>query len=468
MITCGKEDRKDLRWMLQKTAKNILWHGECSCLQHCKFLYSWGRITQTICTPKIQKISQWNNFSTYLRNCCPNAHFCRVANGNTFFPEDFDVHDKEIDGVATIHFEILVVAPQRDSTRCRLEGLSCLPLTFQHVTIRSLWLFAFHGLTCLSLSFVTKTWSIAKEAVPICKRCNERRRKTFFDLENVHVCNIGISGNHGKELLRQFSFNEKHRRSHNETNVRHICKIGVRTRWDLWSENKTVKILHGNIYLRLVNKSAVSRTQRSTSFQILYSVFVRYTRTPNQTLHRKIDGRGSKVHQNTGLFGQWTASQWNSSGIFSKDSPHCSSATEVQELLSRLSIQPEEFTGRIIFMSMFNDISWGSQDNEQECELSAQLVSICAIRFSPGKWTFLGLGSDKKWYSTHEYKPQGNWDRVAELMTLKLAESGHPVFPCYESIVTRNAQKQRWWKVANTFLRWPLNDWNCFSHIYFC
>ena len=31
---------------------------------------------------------------------------------------------------------------------------------------------------------------------------------------------------------------------------------------------------------------------------------------------------------------------------------------KVQELLSKMSIQPEDFTGRIIFMSMFNDISW--------------------------------------------------------------------------------------------------------------
>ena len=36
---------------------------------------------------------------------------------------------------------------------------------------------------------------------------------------------------------------------------------------------------------------------------------------------------------------------------------------EVQELLSRLSVEQENFTGRIIFMSMFNDISWGSKDN---------------------------------------------------------------------------------------------------------
>ena len=57
---------------------------------------------------------------------------------------------------------------------------------------------------------------------------------------------------------------------------------------------------------------------------------------------------------------------------------------EVQELLSRLSVEPEIFTGRIIFMSMFNDISWGFKDNETECESSAHLVSLYAKRFSPG------------------------------------------------------------------------------------
>ena len=79
-------------------------------------------------------------------------------------------------------------------------------------------------------------------------------------------------------------------------------------------------------------------------------------------------------------------------------------------------------------MSMFNDISCGSKDNEKECESSAQLVSIYARRCSPGKWSFLGPGSEKKWYFTHEYKPQGEWDRVAEQMIIKFAESGHPLF----------------------------------------
>ena len=101
---------------------------------------------------------------------------------------------------------------------------------------------------------------------------------------------------------------------------------------------------------------------------------------------------------------------------------------KVQEFLSILSVEPEDFKGRIIFMSMFNDISWGSKDNEHECELSANLVSIYAKRFSPGRWSFLGPGSEKKWYSTRDSKPQGEWDRVAELMMITFSESGHPVF----------------------------------------
>ena len=101
---------------------------------------------------------------------------------------------------------------------------------------------------------------------------------------------------------------------------------------------------------------------------------------------------------------------------------------EVQELLSRLSVEPENFTGRIIFMSMFNDISWRSKDNEKECESSAQLVSLFAKRFGAGQWSFLGPGSEKTWFSTHEYNPQGEWDRIAEQMMLTFAESPHPIF----------------------------------------
>ena len=37
------------------------------------------------------------------------------------------------------------------------------------------------------------------------------------------------------------------------------------------------------------------------------------------------------------------------------------------DLLSRLGETPEKITGKILFMSMFNDISCGTKDNEREC-----------------------------------------------------------------------------------------------------
>ena len=93
---------------------------------------------------------------------------------------------------------------------------------------------------------------------------------------------------------------------------------------------------------------------------------------------------------------------------------------KAQELLSRLSVTPENFTGRII--------SWGSRDNKKECESSLQLVSLHAKKFGAGQWSFLGLGSEKKWYSISEDCPQGEGDKIAELMMLKFGESTHPVF----------------------------------------
>ena len=89
------------------------------------------------------------------------------------------------------------------------------------------------------------------------------------------------------------------------------------------------EVLHGNIYLWLaMKKSLVSRTQRFAYFQILCFALERCTRTHNQILSGKPSWCGSRVHHNTELWTQLMVSQWNSSGIFSQDSPHCSSATK--------------------------------------------------------------------------------------------------------------------------------------------
>ena len=65
------------------------------------------------------------------------------------------------------------------------------------------------------------------------------------------------------------------------------------------------------------------------------------------------------------------------------------------QLLLTLDETPENFTGRIIFMSMFNDISCGSKDNEKDCLANAKLASLYAKRFGKGQWSLIGPGSEK-------------------------------------------------------------------------
>ena len=62
---------------------------------------------------------------------------------------------------------------------------------------------------------------------------------------------------------------------------------------------------------------------------------------------------------------------------------------KVQEFMNKMG-DPPQFKGRTIFLSMFNDIIWGSEGDERECSANATLVSIFATRFPAGRWAFLG------------------------------------------------------------------------------
>ena len=60
--------------------------------------------------------------------------------------------------------------------------------------------------------------------------------------------------------------------------------------------------------------------------------------------------------------------------------------------------------------------------------LTPHLCLYLQKKIPAGRWSFLGPGSEKNWYSTYIDRPRGEWDRVSELMMLKFGESGHPVF----------------------------------------
>ena len=100
---------------------------------------------------------------------------------------------------------------------------------------------------------------------------------------------------------------------------------------------------------------------------------------------------------------------------------------KVTDLLSDLGQTPETFAGIILFMSMFNDISCDRKGNKDACLANAGVVKVHARRFGVGQWSFIGPGSEKKWYSAEENSLQGAWDHVADEMLLEFAESGCPI-----------------------------------------
>ena len=110
---------------------------------------------------------------------------------------------------------------------------------------------------------------------------------------------------------------------------------------------------------------------------------------------------------------------------------------KVKDLLSDLGEAPENFTGRILFMSMFR-----TKDNEKECLAHAKVVSLYARKCGTGQWSFIGPGSEKKWYSMKEDSPQGIWDNIAEKMLLEFAESGCPIFRATTSL-SRNQLRSK-------------------------
>ena len=69
-----------------------------------------------------------------------------------------------------------------------------------------------------------------------------------------------------------------------------------------------------------------------------------------------------------------------------------------------------------------------TKDNEQEFLANAKVVSLYARNFGTGQWSFIGPGSEKKWYSIKEDNPQGICDNIAEKMLVEFAESGCPIF----------------------------------------
>ena len=91
--------------------------------------------------------------------------------------------------------------------------------------------------------------------------------------------------------------------------------------------------------------------------------------------------------------------QWNSS----EKNPwihHVADSREVQRMMCEMKCTPEQDKGRIIFISMYNDIIWRDLKNEEICVVNSINVANYARRFPFGHWSSLGPASEKTWNGT--------------------------------------------------------------------
>ena len=81
---------------------------------------------------------------------------------------------------------------------------------------------------------------------------------------------------------------------------------------------------------------------------------------------------------------------------------------EIQTFLG--STEPCDLRGRIIFMSVFNDIEFRKPCNDQTC-LDAKEVTEYARVFQVNQWCFCGPGQESVWYHTSSDHPAGQTSR---------------------------------------------------------
>ena len=246
----------------------------------------------------------------------------------------------------------------------------------------------------------------------------------------VHGCDIKCGDIHGKEFLSQLQsfvknfedltlkqmFDVTAQLVNNQEEIHGLDKIQ-------WQKNSWKR-------LSLLGDETVINLQSTKVYVFSDSVLClgRVLQHPdaNEAWKNRVTGiqSGKSYRDYDAINGESIELEWNIFPGFTT----LQLCGKINDLLSDLGQTPETFTRRILFMTMFNDISCDRKGNKDECLANAGVVKVLARKFGVGQWSFIGPGSEKKWYFMEENSPQRAWDNIAEEMLLEFAESGHPTF----------------------------------------
>ena len=235
----------------------------------------------------------------------------------------------------------------------------------------------------------------------------------------------------------------------------------------IWTKFIGEGIHETNCHCLVMKPFSIFNAQKSTSSQILCCALEGSISIRNPTKLGRKGLNGSRLTKATdydGINGEPTEFEWN---IFTGFTT-LQLCGKVTDLLGNLGKTSETFTGRILFMSMFNDISCDGKGNKEECLANAKVVTILARKFGIGQWSFFGPGSEKKWYSMEENSPQGMWDHIADEMLLEFTESGHPIFRAATPLSRGNLESRGHGKLSIHFAADQKTIETNFSNNCFC
>ena len=186
---------------------------------------------------------------------------------------------------------------------------------------------------------------------------------------NVYVFDIGSICIHGKELLGKFTFHQKYR---NDLTLKQMFDISEKLivgqsdemlgvsqiNWEdsswqqssLVNDEEVISLSHAKVYVFSESVLCLGKVnQNPTSNTVWERQLGWFKDSPHNRTLDTIDGEPMEFELN--VFPRFSTLQL---------------INKVQEFMTKMS-DPLQFKGRMIFMSMFNDISWRSQDNEREC-----------------------------------------------------------------------------------------------------
>ena len=271
----------------------------------------------------------------------------------------------------------------------------------------------------------TKTWSSTR------KRYAWDRRQ-HDDLVNIHVRDKEGGGTSWTKLWRPFTYHQEHGLRGISNNYRlfrgNWSRIQIKTNVKIYIEcQRLIGIrFHGWEVLCWTTELSNCQQQRYTLSLTRCFVLAKLLSVHDQWSLGQAQLIGSRSLQN---IMNWTVVLKNpscSSGKFSQDTQHCSYFRKSQERWRKRKVSLKN--SKIESSSCRCTATLiGEKKETKKFVWNSPDVAAYARRFPKGHRSFLGPGSEEKWYGTHIHKPNGSWNSVAGLLMMNLRESGHPL-----------------------------------------